>query len=596
MMGSTYLFGNKKYLYQIFQFKSIILVRPSSSTISTRDFNTKSARSIFNNNNKINNGNEQIIANEGLLFQSSDFKSLSLSEHGSLIQEDERINTLKKNNFPIMGYMMEEEELNLDHNYNESLDNQFPNRRKVNVRNSIRSSMRKNPNESPQFHMIRNSHDFKITSSSITEFYSKIINTENSIQDYNFELPKFPKDLNALTLKQYLIDVNSIDFSYDSKGYEDIVFYQIRGLIENITKLEGLLNIDIMHEFIKFFSNYSMTNTIFKIINDFEKNGVNPNRDTLHLLILKLSNISNLNSRKDLLKFYIFMGIKKWKISTDLLTQFLIYYIQKPSKKRLSIAKMLSNEGLHTNFLKYPMYEDYISIELDKDNKSNFEKITKKLLRLKLIDGDTDKIKLFRIYIKILTQKNRIGNALKEIEKYDKQYNTTECWEIIMNKLVKNREIWNCFAIINILKSDTKIDLRKIIFILLHDYRIMYEFFTKQKFKQTNTNLIFCYIIKLLQKLSESDFKPAMEFISRIKPNDDIINDEIENKIELEFEKVQIWRYGINDENYDRFFTDTENVNNEVDFIKRLWDVYDIEGGRQTIGMISVNPIIFPWK
>lgn len=532
--------------------------------------------------------------NQNRIFQSSSFKTLSISDHGSLVQESRKTSNLlrqhSEESFSSGGYLVDEEELNVNFPDYESPENGRKKRRTV---NSIRSAMKKNPNESLTMSLVGKFHDYKIISSSLDEFYKEVIGDENSIKNYNFEIPIFPQSLDISSFRSYLCTVNSIDFSYDSKGYEKAVFYSMYYLAKNIHKLEGIADLNTMHHFLKYFCDHGMIRTAFKIIDMFESIGIMPNRQTLHLLIYKLNRISNQDSRKDLLKLYLIMGQRKWKCSTDLTTKALIYFIEKPSKKRLALAKSLRNEGVAHSLLKWEMLRDYVAIELNNRSKTDFRRMMSHLKRLALLEDNREQIcKLFEIYIDTLVQRNKTGIALDQILAYP-QYEKTENWRSIMIQLFKNNEIWSCFAVVNIVKEKKKLDLRRVVFPLLHNYKKVYEFFTTQKFEKYDERYLYCNVMNLLQDLCHTEMTPVIDFISTVILKGEMPIETFQENIRKEFNQIQIWD-GKN-RKASRFFPIVSN-RMAMDSIMRLWDVYVTEGEKVSLDMLSVDPISFPWR
>ncbi|KAG0687181.1 hypothetical protein C6P40_002764 [Pichia californica] len=571
--------------------------------------NTVSKNSGLNINDKFNefdlelndlNSYEIFQNSQDRIFQSSEFRSLSLSKHGSLIQDDE-IQNIQSDKIKFensLEFLLDEEELNVNFVSDKET---YTKKSKKGLNNSFKYAMQQNPGETKQLKKLRISQDYKVKNSCINEFYQSIIGNEKSIKDFNFSLPQFPIDLNLKTLKYYLIEVNAIDFTYDFNRYENIIYKQMDELLKNINKLDGLIDIEILHQFLKFFSNYPNEWKIFKIITKFEKMGIFPNRNTLHLLIYKLKDIKNTVYKKKILKLYLEIGIEKWKISPDLTTRILIHDCESPSKNRLALAKILINEGVDKSILEWSMYEDYIIIfinnSIEKGNKTqNFEKAIEHLTHLKLIDKKNLEIKrLFKIYIHSLTYMNQESSAINEILTTNKQdLVTTECWDIIIQRLLETKQIWSCFALVNILELKNGIEKRRIIFKILQNYKIIYDFFTKENIKKYNKSLLFCYIMMILQKKIDIETLPVSELINNILESNGPFKEEIYININKEFQNLKFWK-SIDDSYNCYIFSLYLSCESNSNFIKRLWRVYDIEDQKIYAGDESIDPLLFPW-
>lgn len=534
------------------------------------------------------------ISNQERIFQDSSFQTLSMSDHGSLVQDIQKESGSSKgfldDVFSGGGYSVDEEELNVNFRTYESRGNEKTKRHPV---NSIKRAMSKNPNERKLLKLASAFNDYKIAESSIDEFYKCVVGDDNVIATYDFKMPIFPSELDNTSLKKYLKLVNSIDFSYDSKGYERLVFYDMYGLVYNIHKFEGIVDREIMHLFIKYFCNYSMIRTVFRVIDKFEKVGITPNRNTLHILIYKLGKISNLNSRKDLLQLYLIMGMKKWKVSTDLTTRALMYSVEKPSRKRLALAKALRNEGVDHSSMKWEMCRDYVTIEVNSRPKTSFSRMAGHIKKLaNLGNSNEDMCKVFQIYIDTITHRNKTGTAFHEILAHP-HYEGVANWETIVRQLLEANDIWGCLAVVNLLANRKGTDLRRVIFPLLHNYKQLYAFFTKQKFKKHHEKHLFCSVMTLLQELCHTKMTQAAAFVGSVQLEDNIVVGKIDREVREEFKQIRLWDGKCRD--FSCFSPIAGSHVGRTD-IMRLWDAYVLEGERESMGMLSVDPLSFPWR
>ena len=533
---------------------------------------------------------DRILSRERI-FQDSSFQTLRMSDHGSLIQNNGAGKSFLDDVFFSGGYGVDEEELNVNFRRYESRGNEKTKRRPT---NSIKSAMSRNPNETPLLKLSSEFHDYKIRESSINEFLESVVGDDNSIATYDFELPTLPSNLDNASFKNYLRLVNSIDFSYDSKGYEKLVFSHMYELVHNILKFEGIVDTEIMHHFIRYFCNYSMIRTVFRVIDKFEKVGITPNRNTLHLLIYKLDKISNPNSRKDLLRLYLIMGVRKWKVSTDLTTKALMYPLEKPSKRRLALAKALRNEGIEHLSMNWEMCRDYVAIELNNKPKTNFSKMAGHLRKLaNIANSNKDMSKVFQIYIDTITHRNKTGIAFHEILAHP-HYERTANWETIVLRLLEVNDIWGCFAVINTLVHRKGIDLRRVIFPLLHNYKQLYAFFTNRKFNKYNDKYLFCSVMSLLQELCHTKMTEVAAFVSSVRPEDeDTAIKSIDQEVREDFKRIRLWDRKSRD--FACFSSIAGSRVKHAD-IMRLWDAYVLEGEQESLGILSVDPLSFPWR
>lgn len=393
------------------------------------------------------------------IFKDSEFQLLKLSDHGSLVPIED------KNTLPFsseLAYLQDEEELKHGRTKSDPVN-----------------ALTKNPNETLLIKRIRQ-NGVKASAETIQKdwinFFQNIISNEKTIRNYNFELPEYPEYLELLSLKQYLQDINSISFDYDTKGRQQIVYNQLTDLLENLYKLDGMLDIDIMHEFIKFFGNFNDQLRIFKILKKFENLGILPNKDTLDLVIYKLNMIPH-GQRKYWLELYLRLGTKEWNVVTDLRTRALVCILKNPSKERLATFKAIMNEGFPYEFLKWQYIEDILFLNVSQ-RRFDFDKIFKKMIKEGLA-STFDKLQIFEIFVKQLALNKYSIISINQIILHQ-ELETSDCWATVIETLILNNKIWEAYAVLNY-AQDRRIDLQKIVVLFLrHRKRVYYAFYELQ--------------------------------------------------------------------------------------------------------------------
>lgn len=545
--------------------------------------------------------NDLNIFQDGGIFQNSEFKSLQLSNDGFLIQHEDNSNLKDNHQFGSFA-ILDEEELNINNNnrdiqnrkknVNEKRKSPFMSNSNLKCGNKTRNISRNNALKNIK--LVNKHNDYKIANSLIHDFFQNVIQNEGSIKDYNYQIPNFPNELNLVNLKNYLKLINTIDYRYSISDNERLIFNQMLELSQNILKFDGLLDNEIMNEFIKYFGNRGMTRKIFKILNQFEKLGILPNRDTLHLLIYKLNKISHFQSRRNLLKLYLQLGIREWKISTDLTTKILITLITPPSKERLSIEKILINEGVDYKLLKWNVCEDYIIFETQTKN-TKFKKFLKYLIKENIIKNtERDKKRAFSTYIRSLANDNSGSRAIFEIGKY-KDLESTQNWYDLMIKSIQEKEFWVSLAIMNHMHNRDDLDITQVIAPVFQKRREVYEFFTKQKLKSYSylneknerislddkelpQYMYFC-LMKTLEKVDGKNF----EFADNFNGNPSFID-----MIMTDLTKIKLWGPSTY---YDQYanFSYIPNVSK----VRCLWDILEMNNGNYWYHPCKLNPLTF---
>ena len=452
----------------------------------------------------------------GNIFQNSKFESLTLSDDGSLLQNE--INDKNRNNYDDMEESDEhfdefsEDGLNVDLNYVNNLlkmkeheesksDNleiqklfheDNINKNDGNLKQHDKSSehaLKMNPCEDPVIKLTRTNFlkaKYKLDKNkncekeySLDDFYGKVVKDKTKSIDFTFEVPQFPKHVNKENLYEYLKNVNSINLNYDLNNAGKTIHAQMNNLVHNILKLEGILDVNTMHEFLKFYLESRNNKVIFLLLFRFEKMNIIPTKDTLHLLIYESRKIRDKFVRKRIVERYIQMGIKKWEIPTDVVTKTLICISQNSSKKRLSMLKALVNEGLVYKDVKWQICEDYTTIEFSEKNKKfTFDRFSKYLVRKKIIDDSReDKIEAFKIYIKNCVHYRLDGITFRELRKYEELV-TKETWILFIEGLLNDGKIWKCIATFNYIckqKKYEKKELAIIAFSLMNRYKAIHK-------------------------------------------------------------------------------------------------------------------------
>jgi hypothetical protein len=549
---------------------------------------------FYEKNFDFSNDKKSLMFEQDKIFQNSQFRSLKLSEHGSLIQHEDNSNSNNHyNNF--LG-IYDDEELNLDYFQHNTIENQLSNNNKGSF---IRSSKPKNINELKRIKLINKHNDYKIEESSLNDFYENIIKIENSLHEYDYKIPEFPKEFNLPILKEYLKRVNLINCNFDIDGNEKLIFFQMKALSNNICKFEGIADNEIMHELIKYFANYRMIRSCFEILDKFEKIGIVPNKDTLHLLIFNLKKISNFKSRNELLKLYLNFAYKRWQISTDITTRILISTILQSSKERLSMEKVLVNEGVDYKYLKWNICEDYINIELDKRPKMVFKKFQRFLIKKKIIQETVeDATTAFNIYIKTLAFKNRLGKAIYEISKNGKLSNFQNWYDLIA-ELIRKNDFWNVLAIINhVQKQRDEKSFIKIVLLVVQNRSKLYEFFIRHDFRSnynnnnnniTNKELaqyMFNGVMELFEICCNREFKRVTRFSKGL---DDSV---IKRKIIEDLQMIHLWEA---EPDYKHFAVLTNSPMNTNSMIK-LWNVLQLSNENSELQSNIIDPLLFPYK
>lgn len=421
--------------------------------------------------------------NHGNIFKDSEFHLLKVSEHGSLVPiEDE--DTLFASNE--LAYSHEEEEL-----------------KHTKMNSNLTNALLKNPNETTLMRRLRRN---KVKMDSLTidvewnRFIRDIIGNERTVKDYNFELPKFPKRLETGSLKQYLQDINAISFEFDTKGRQQLVFYQMKDLLDNLYKLEGLLDIEILHEFVKFFGNFTDPLRIIKVLKKFELLGILPNKDTLDLMIYKLGMIPN-GQRQYWLQLYLQLGTFELNVKTDLRTRALVCMLENSSKERRAMLKAVINEGFPYDAVKWHYIEDIISLNVSQ-TKFDFNLIFSKLVKNKLA-YISDKLKAFEIYIKLLAYEQHSILSINQIL-VNPELETSDCWATFIEALILHDKIWEAYAVFNYARS-RRVDVHKIVVLFLKYRKRVYQVFYKlQDFEKQE---IFLEVEKYLISLCDNDLK-----------------------------------------------------------------------------------------
>lgn len=525
------------------------------------------------------------------IFQNSEFQSLTLSKHGSLIQdrdeENEEINKYRTND---LEYHDEEEELNIS--FGSLLKRQHSDQREIRSlkQKFVKRALSNNPYEMAIFTKIREHHDKKIPPSSFTDFMANVIGSENSIKDYSFKIPEFPTELTTASFKKYLRDVNAIDFNYDLNNYEKIIFFQVFNLSKRLVKFDGIVDIEIMHEFIKFFGKYLMFRNVFKIIEKFEKMGIVPTRDTLHLLIYQLKGLDSWKVKSGILKTFMLLGLNIWKISPDITTSSIVYQINNPSKKRMGIGKALINEGGDKNGLELSLWEDFFTESIHTGHMGSFDlvklygiKTLQKLININ--DNNTD---IFALYIKVLVRNNHESFAIGEIINYP-QYEQPENWRIVITNLIEQNEIWNCFAIVNLVYTKHKnIDIKMVILPLLNMYYKIYNFFKRQDFENHDTMVLYCCIMKILQELSGVEVENVKKFIDGILIREDAVVDKtVEDNIRRQFSEITVTAEQSIVDAYSAMDSNTKLKDTE-----KSRDIFRVDYKKK----LCFDPSTFPWR
>lgn len=554
------------------------------------------------------------IFQETGIFQNSQFQSLSLSEHGSLILNKNDVSTLplgqhelpviRKNRWEekrpstpterlLLAGFGDEEELHVNFDVFENVGTGMDGRRF----NLINSTTKNNANESTAFRLIRKSHDYKQKASSIDDFKQQVIGDECSVRAFNFSFPVFPVDCDSAGFKTYLRHVNAIDFRYDVYGYEKVVFYQMLECADNIHKLEGLADIDILHEFIKFFSKYSMIRRIFKILEKFDNIGVKPNKDTLHLLIYGLKHISNLKSRQDLVHLYLVLSLQKWKISGDNTTKLLVYTISPPSKDRLSVGRALVNEGIGYDTVKWHFCEDYVELDLTNRVGATFRPMVNFLIKSNVIqDSQEDRTTAFRIYVGCLLSRGMFRTAVAEVLGHA-DVETCHNWADLVEKSIESKRVLEAIGVINHVKNNRRhLDLQCVLLPVLTHHKAIYAYFTKQKFNAKpvvrcakDRQQIDVYNI-FMKTVVQALCIPHGECAKFFKGDCDPVSDE--TGIKKQLESIQLWKH--KDAVYANFSPLSRTNMGKSDMI-RLWNVLELGEGAESRERLAVDPIAFPW-
>jgi hypothetical protein len=400
-----------------------------------------------------------------------------------------------------------------------------------------------NPTESIQSVLVRRNYTKKNKSMSYEDFYGKVLDTQDKIIDFEFQLPPFPSEITEEKILRYLHAVNSIDMRYDIHNHSRRIYLQVINLLQNLHKLEGILDIHILHELIKFLGQYSMHNKIIDTINKFEAIGVLPNRNTLHLILYQLMVLPNYKAREKLLNFYLKLVILRWNVTTDLVTKALIYDIKKPSRKRLALGKQLINEGFAYEDIKWSICADYIVIELDKTaGMMDFSKFKRFLVKNgNLNDTYYDEIVLFDLYINELVERGLYQIAINEIGKKSR-LNLTECWMAIIDRLIERNEYWLSLAVFNLMKRDARrdeIELRRVAASFINHQLKFYGFFMRQPplhISKRNEEIFF-NVMRVIQRDSDVEFERFKQLL-RNRRDDLHVNDEIDSEIAEQFNQI----------------------------------------------------------
>lgn len=477
-LGYHYYHGMVRYTYETHKTLSLakmVLTRPKIKFKNIRELHSNVDTSLNEEHIEPEMGEMQQYHN---IFKNSEFQLLRVSEHGSLVQVEDKETSYFGHE--MLGYP-DEEELR----YTEGED--IPKF----------TAILNNPNETRIMKRIRR-NGRKITPESFKvswyDFQQNVICDEKVIKDYDFQPPIFPEEVNLFTLKRFLKSVNSISYEYDTKGYQGLIYHQMKEIKDNLNKFDGMLDIEIMHEFIKFFGNFTEQLQIFKILKKFEFLGILPNKDTLDLIIYKL-NMMPQNQRSFWLELYLQLGTNEWNVVTDLRTRALVCMLLEPSKKRLSTFKALINEGVQYEILKWHYIDDFLSVEVER-KKFNFDKIFSKLIGKDLGTAD-DKLKTYQSYIKLLAQKKYSIIAINHVL-VNNELETSDCWAALVEALISSDKIWEAYAVFNHAR-DRKIDLKKLVVIFLQHRKKVYLAFGK--LEDLEKEQIFLQIEKYLISL-----------------------------------------------------------------------------------------------